>query len=122
LPPGFNNKLNNPQGLRQLQGMLEYRRFEVATIRLPGCACIFSTGRLKSISGMAIPVKITAFREALNQHSSGCSDMIAFKIILVLTGIVVVICLSIAVICLLAISRENQLPDIEDIEAPRKSN
>jgi hypothetical protein len=101
--------------------MLENRRFEVARIRLPGCACIFSTGRLKIISGMAIPVKITAFREAFNQKGSGCSKMIAFKIILVLTGIVVVICLSIAVICLLVMSRGSQLPDIEDIKTTRKS-
>jgi hypothetical protein len=47
--------------------------------------------------------------------------MLAFKIILVLTGIVVAICLSIAVIFLLVMSRESQLPDIEDIEATRKS-
>ncbi len=41
--------------------------------------------------------------------------MVAFKIILIITGIVVIICLCLAVICLLAMSRENQLPDIEDI-------
>jgi hypothetical protein len=41
--------------------------------------------------------------------------MIAFKVILIFTGIVVMICLVMAVICLLAMSRENQLPDIDDI-------
>ena len=43
------------------------------------------------------------------------SNMIAFKVILIFTGIVVMICLVLAVICLLAMSRENQLPDIDDI-------
>jgi hypothetical protein len=47
--------------------------------------------------------------------------MIIFKVILVFAGIAVIFCLSIAVICLLAISRENQLPDIEDIETTRKT-
>ena len=46
--------------------------------------------------------------------------MIAFKAILVLTGIAVIFCLTVAVICLVAMSRESQLPDIEDIEVTRK--
>ncbi len=41
--------------------------------------------------------------------------MVAFKVILIFTGIVVMICLALVVICLLAMSRENQLPDIDDI-------
>ena len=44
--------------------------------------------------------------------------MVALKFILIFifTGIVVIICLALAVICLLAMSRENQLPDIDDID------
>ncbi len=43
--------------------------------------------------------------------------MVALKFILIFifTGIVVIICLALAVICLLSMSRENQLPDIDDI-------
>jgi hypothetical protein len=41
--------------------------------------------------------------------------MVAFKFILLLTGIVIFICLGLAVVCLLVMSRENQLPDIEDV-------
>ena len=47
--------------------------------------------------------------------------MVAFKVILVFTVVVVTICLCVAVICLVAMSRENQLPDIEDIETNRKN-
>ena len=39
-----------------------------------------------------------------------------FKLLLVLIAIAVIFCLSVAVICLLSMSRESQLPDIEDIE------
>jgi hypothetical protein len=39
------------------------------------------------------------------------------KLLLVLIAIAVIFCLSVAVICLLSISRESQLPDIEDIDA-----
>lgn len=38
------------------------------------------------------------------------------KILLIFLGIAVIFCLCFAVICLFSISRENQLPDIEDIE------
>jgi len=38
------------------------------------------------------------------------------KILLIIVGIVAILCLFGAVTCLLAASRENQLPDIEDIE------
>ena len=39
-----------------------------------------------------------------------------FKILLVFIGIAVIFCLSLAVVCLWSMSRESQLPDIEDIE------
>ncbi len=42
--------------------------------------------------------------------------MIVFKLLLVLIGIAVIFCLSLAVVCLWSMSRESQLPDIEDIE------
>lgn len=45
--------------------------------------------------------------------------MIVIKILLVLTGIAVIFCLSLAVVCLFSMSRKNQLPDIEDIETTR---
>jgi hypothetical protein len=38
------------------------------------------------------------------------------KILLIIVGIVAILCLFGAVTCLLAASRENQLPDIEDVE------
>ena len=38
------------------------------------------------------------------------------KILLIIVGIVAILCLFGAVTCLLAAYRENQLPDIEDIE------
>ena len=38
------------------------------------------------------------------------------KILLVIIGLAVIFCLSVAVVCLLSISRESQLPDIEDVE------
>ena len=41
--------------------------------------------------------------------------MVVFKVILIFTGIVVIVCLCLAVVCLLAMSRENQLPDIDDV-------
>jgi hypothetical protein len=39
-----------------------------------------------------------------------------FRILLIIIGIVALICLFGAIRCLLAASRECQLPDIEDIE------
>ena len=39
-----------------------------------------------------------------------------FKILLILTLIVAIFCLYVAIVTLFAISRENELPDIEDIE------
>lgn len=38
------------------------------------------------------------------------------KILLILVGIVAMLCLIGAATCLLAASRENQLPDIDDIK------
>ena len=38
------------------------------------------------------------------------------KILLITVGIVAILCLLGAVVCLLEASRENQLPDIEDVE------
>jgi hypothetical protein len=35
-------------------------------------------------------------------------------------AIAVIFCIGLAVVCLWSMSRENQLPDIEDIEATRK--
>ena len=40
-----------------------------------------------------------------------------FKVFLILTGVLVLYCLYAFVICLLAIYRENELPDIEDVQA-----
>jgi hypothetical protein len=37
------------------------------------------------------------------------------KVLLILVGIVAILCFFGAVTCLLAASRENELPDIEDI-------
>ena len=37
-------------------------------------------------------------------------------ILLIIIGIVVLICFFAAILCLLAASRESQLPDIDDIE------
>ncbi len=48
--------------------------------------------------------------------------MIVFKILLILLGLAVIFCLSVAAICLISISRENQLPDIEDIEVNREKS
>ena len=45
--------------------------------------------------------------------------MMVLKILLILIAIAVIFCLSVAVICLFSMSRENQLPDIEDIETAR---
>ena len=42
------------------------------------------------------------------------------KILLILEKIVAILCLFGAVTCLLASSRENQLPDIEDIEIAKE--
>ena len=39
-----------------------------------------------------------------------------FKILLILTLIVAIFCLYVAIVTLFAISRENELPDIEDVE------
>jgi len=41
---------------------------------------------------------------------------ILFKILLIIIAIVALLCLFFAIKCLLAASRECQLPDIEDIE------
>ena len=38
------------------------------------------------------------------------------KILLIILGIVAILCIFGVITCLLAASRENQLPDIEDIE------
>ena len=38
------------------------------------------------------------------------------KILIIIVGIIAILCLFVAITCLLAASRENQLPDIEDIE------
>jgi hypothetical protein len=38
------------------------------------------------------------------------------NILLVIIGLAVIFCLSVVVVCLLSMSRESQLPDIEDIE------
>ncbi|MGD8522782.1 MAG: hypothetical protein PVF56_16660 [Desulfobacterales bacterium] len=46
--------------------------------------------------------------------------MIVIKILLILIAIAVIFCLSLAVVCLWSMSRESQLPDIEDIEATRE--
>jgi hypothetical protein len=42
------------------------------------------------------------------------------KILLIIIGIVASLCLFCAILCLLAASRELQLPDIEDIEVVEK--
>jgi hypothetical protein len=39
-----------------------------------------------------------------------------FKIILIIALIVAIFCLYVAIVTLFAISRENELPDIEDVE------
>ena len=39
-----------------------------------------------------------------------------FKILLIITLIVAIFCLYVAIVTLLAISRENEFPDIEDVE------
>jgi len=46
--------------------------------------------------------------------------MIVIKLLLILMGIAVIFCLGLAVICLWSMSRESQLPDIEDIEVSRE--
>jgi hypothetical protein len=48
------------------------------------------------------------------------AEMIVIKILLILIAIAVIFCLSLAVLCLWSMSRESQLPDIEDIEATRE--
>jgi hypothetical protein len=50
----------------------------------------------------------------------GWAEMIVIKILLILIAIAVIFCLSLAVVCLWSMSRESQLPDIEDIEATRE--
>lgn len=77
------------------------------------CVHLFNRS-VQFMFGITITVKTTAFREALTKPF-GLSTMAAFKVILIFTGIVVIIGLGLAVICLLAMSRENQLPDIDDI-------
>lgn len=89
----------------------------MAKIGLLGCTCIFSSGLF------------TLFRIDSTGENNGIlrslrifdgiirTEMILFKILLVLLGIAVIFCLSVAVIFLFSMSRENQLPDIEDIEA-----
>jgi hypothetical protein len=42
-----------------------------------------------------------------------------FKVYLILTGVLVLYCLYAFVICLLAIYRENELPDIEDAQVQK---
>ena len=39
-----------------------------------------------------------------------------FKILLIITLIVAIFCLYVAIVTLFAISRQNELPDIEDVE------
>jgi hypothetical protein len=39
-----------------------------------------------------------------------------FKILMIITFIVAISCLYVAIVTLFAISRENELPDIEDVE------
>ena len=39
-----------------------------------------------------------------------------FKILPIITLIVAIFCLYVAIVTLFAISRENELPDIEDVE------
>jgi NADH:ubiquinone oxidoreductase subunit 3 (subunit A) len=39
-----------------------------------------------------------------------------FKLLLIIVVLVAILCLFVAIACLLAASRENQLPDIEDVE------
>jgi flagellar basal body-associated protein FliL len=39
-----------------------------------------------------------------------------FKILLIITLIVAIFCLYVAIVTLFAMSRENELPDIEDVE------
>ena len=39
-----------------------------------------------------------------------------FKILMIITLIVAISCLYVAIVTLVALSRENELPDIEDIE------
>jgi hypothetical protein len=39
-----------------------------------------------------------------------------FKILLIITLIVAIFCLYVAIVTLFAISRENEFPDIEDVE------
>jgi hypothetical protein len=39
-----------------------------------------------------------------------------FKLLLIIVVLVAILCLFGAIACLLAASRENQLPDIEDVE------
>jgi hypothetical protein len=46
--------------------------------------------------------------------------MIVIKLLLILMAIAVIFCISLAVVCLWSMSRESQLPDIEDIEVTRK--
>jgi hypothetical protein len=42
------------------------------------------------------------------------------KLLMILAGIAFVLCLGIVVACYLAISRESQLPEIEDVEIPEE--
>jgi hypothetical protein len=41
---------------------------------------------------------------------------IMIQLLLIISGIGVMFCLYLAIVCLLAASQENMLPDIEDIE------
>lgn len=43
-------------------------------------------------------------------------ELIIVLILLIFIGIVAILCLYSAAVCLLAASDENQLPDIEDVE------
>ncbi len=48
------------------------------------------------------------------------AEMIVIKLLLILIAIAVIFCFSLAVVCLWSMSRESQLPDIEDIEATKE--
>ena len=50
----------------------------------------------------------------------GWVEMIVIKILLVFIAIAFIFCLSLAVVCLWSMSRESQLPDIEDIKTTRE--
>ena len=46
--------------------------------------------------------------------------MIVIKLLLILIAIAVIFCISLAAVCLWSMSRESQLPDIEDVETTRE--